>query len=700
VDSVLLNDRYRVTAAIRHANKGGVYLAEDIHTTSAVVIKEGRPHVGTDHYGRDARAIIRHEAEALHRLDGLGVSPRVLEVFTSQHHVFLVEEKLLGMSLERWVNGQLEQGRPLTYGSWWEMARKLVQLLRPVHERGVILRDFNPNNILVVGDRLFLIDLELAQLDNATPAVHQFGGTAGFSAPEQFRGELPARSVDLYSLGAILMFLATTSNPEILLDCDRGRTLAQLVALRLRQPRSPYPLPASAIELIGKLLTEEPSSRPTLLQVSELLAAQRPDVESESMNLWRRPAAAEACSRLRVLSDEQWNELVEGIVAHLDATADFSVGSARVWPSTAYGNETEPCAVQYGAGGVLAVLARLYRHRRTRIVERLLPAVCDWVQNHVREVEHNLPGLYFGASGTALALYEAGVVLQRPDCVALSVALLRRLPRRWPNPDVTHGAAGVGTALLSLWQVTGASDLARLVTEAAEGVVAAMDESGSEITWTVPVDFDSRLAGYSSYGFAHGTAGIGCFLLSAGQALGRDDFVAIACRSGQALIRLAELRDGIAVWSEGPGKHGPLTHWCNGSSGVGTFFVRLSAVDGDAAYLTLAESAARAVMSRRWYSGTAYCHGLAGDGDFLIDLAQSTGSAVYRSWAEEIAATLYDRRVYRRRCAVTPNETGTEITAEFGTGLAGHLGFLLRLRHGGPRMFHPPLIVHAGAASS
>jgi tRNA A-37 threonylcarbamoyl transferase component Bud32 len=695
VDSVLLNDRYCVSTAIRHANKGGVYVAEDTRTGSTVIIKEGRPHVATDRHGRDARAVIRHEAEALRRLEGLGVTPRFVELFIAEDHAFLVEEKSSGVSLERWVALQRDQGRPLPYEAWWTLAEKLTHLIGEVHGRGVILRDFNPNNVLLDQDRLLLIDLELAQLDQGAPTVYEFGGTPGFSAPEQFRGEPPAPSVDLFSLGAILFFLATAASPEMPMDSAGSRTFDELVALRLGRPRLACPPPVQAVDLIRALMSEKPVRRPTLAQVSSLLKARRPDAKRGRVDLWRGPSSKAAYSSTRVLARDQWDELVDGILAHLEATVDLSPGSARLWPSTAYGNETEPCAVQYGAGGVLAVLARLYRHRRTGCVERLLTAVCDWLQRHVRNVEHNLPGLFFGASGTALALYDAGVVLERADCVDLATAVLRRLPTRWPNPDITHGAAGVGTALLLLWQATGVSDLAGLVAEVADAIVAARREEGSQILWTVPVDFDSRLAGYSSYGFAHGTAGIGSFLLAAGRALGRDDLVVIARRCGQTLIELAEQVDGTAIWHEGPGKPGLLTHWCNGASGVGTLFVRLYAADADVTYRDLSESAARAVMQRRWTSGTAYCHGLAGDGDFLLDLAEVTGSTVHRNWAEEIASTLYDRRVYRDRRAVTPNETGMEVTAEFGTGLAGHLAFLIRLRYGGPRMFHPPLTFDA-----
>jgi hypothetical protein len=35
---------------------------------------------------------------------------------------------------------------------------------------------------------------------------------------------------------------------------------------------------------------------------------------------------------------------------------------------------------------------------------------------------------------------------------------------------------------------------------------------------------------------------------------------------------------------------------------------------------------------------------------------------------------------------VVPDESGTDVTVDYGVGLSGVIGFLLRLRYGGPRM--------------
>jgi hypothetical protein len=90
-------------------------------------------------------------------------------------------------------------------------------------------------------------------------------------------------------------------------------------------------------------------------------------------------------------------------------------------------------------------------------------------------------------------------------------------------------------------------------------------------------------------------------------------------------------------------------------------------------------------------SGVAACHGLAGDGEFLLEMGEAAGGP-YRDWAEELAACLHLRSVRRGRQLVVLPEPAGPANLDFGTGLAGVVGYLLRLRHGGPRwwMADPP----------
>jgi len=133
---------------------------------------------------------------------------------------------------------------------------------------------------------------------------------------------------------------------------------------------------------------------------------------------------------------------------------------------------------------------------------------------------------------------------------------------------------------------------------------------------------------------------------------------------------------------------------------VGTFLVRLWAVTGEQRFRDLAHGAAVTVHEGRWYSRNGACHGLAGDGDFLCDLAQLTGDQRYHGWAGDLAALLDARHVLRDGLALITDDSLADTTAAYGTGLAGPVSFLLRLRHGGPRLWLPDhLLPHRPATS-
>jgi hypothetical protein len=110
---------------------------------------------------------------------------------------------------------------------------------------------------------------------------------------------------------------------------------------------------------------------------------------------------------------------------------------------------------------------------------------------------------------------------------------------------------------------------------------------------------------------------------------------------------------------------------------------------GDSRWIDLAVQAGVAVRRSRWYAGTCQCHGLAGDGEFLLDLAEATENRRYRDWAEELIVSLHARRVIRDGRVLVPDETASAVVADYNTGLAGVLAFLLRFSGGGPRLWLP-----------
>ncbi|MBV2153749.1 class IV lanthionine synthetase LanL [Kitasatospora sp. SUK 42] len=736
---VLLAGRYAVTAAIRHGAKGGVFLGREAASGAEVVVKQARAHIEVDRAGTDARDALRHEAELLARLDGQGLAPRAVELIEQEDSVFLVQERIAGQPLGAWVAARLRRdGSPdVDWAEAEPVARGLLDLVERVHGQGLVLRDLSPGNVMVRPDGgLRLVDLELA-----AEAGHRAGsaGTPGYQAPEQGRLSLAGSSVadpavDLYALGGLFFLLATGHDPLLPEDLPRARPVAERLGRWLTLAARTGATARRLAPVVLGLRAEEPALRWGVARVrAELGGAERERAADRAVvtPLWHaanraaRPAPGglpHDGPRLDgpaldgpALDGPALDRLLHDGLRHLSATATPGRPD-RLWPVVPAGERTDPCNVQHGAAGVLAVLARavaadgLPEDVRAQAAHTARTAA-DWIERRVAAEPVILPGLHFGRSGTAWALLDAARVLGDAGAAARAAALARRIAVEWPNPDVCHGAAGAGFTQLRFAAENldnkdfdgtnlGGGDLGGgFLDRAAHGARALLAAARREpygTTWPVPADFDSALAGITHLGFAHGVAGVGAFLLATAEATGDRtllDGAADAARTLGATVRWNGADRRSAWWPQSAGdpEHIRLAHWCSGSSGTGGFLLRLWRATGDAAALDLARAAGRAVLAGRWHSGVSACHGLAGDGEYLLDLAEALDEPEFRTGAQELGRLIASRAALRDGLLVLPDETGIGCAAAYGTGTAGPLAFLLRLRHGGPRLWLDPV---------
>jgi tRNA A-37 threonylcarbamoyl transferase component Bud32 len=669
--AVLLADRFVVRQAVRHNSKGGVFLAEDRDTGGNVIVKQARPHVGARLNGRDERDALRHEWRMLDLFGPLGVTARKVTLFDKDDNLFLVQERIEGTVLTVWAG---ERGAEGPDPRWREtvlgLVERLVDLVATVHGRGHIVRDLTPNNIIVTEDGdCRLIDLETAAMPGTLVGRTH---TPGYAPPEQENapalGPCPGVEVDLYALGATVFYLVTSCQPMLVKDQDeharpwdsRVRTLVDVAV-------AGDPVATELAPMILGLMAEDPARRWDLARVRTFLDG--------------LTTGPEAGSGYRLATADQDKLLHDGLAYTLRTMG----GEARLWPSTGFGANADPCGVQYGAAGVLQLMASMMGTFPQESLTTALRDGANWMINRLASERRPSPGLYFGRAGMAWALYEAGAALDDHDIRSAGLDLALDLPVSWPNPDICHGLAGTGTALLHLWNATGDPRFRDRASDCADELLKVAQRTPDTVLWPIPKDFDSALAGVVHYGFAHGVAGIGAYLLAAGVALGREDCLETAVAAGRTLLDAVDYHGEAAWWGEGPHGGAKMPHWCNGSSGIGTFLVRLHTVTGDWDALEVARAAARAVHGHRLRSGTAACHGLAGDGQFLLDLADLADDPIYREQAEELAAVLWTRATVRDGLLVVPDENALEVTFGWNTGLAGVLAFLLRLRHGGPR---------------
>ncbi|ANP51585.1 class IV lanthionine synthetase LanL [Streptomyces griseochromogenes] len=681
---VRLDDRYVVHEVVRHAFTGGVYRATDERDGSRVIVKQARPHTEATATGEDVRDARRHEAAMLEHFASFGRTPRPVALFEQQGDLFLVQEAIAGLTLRDWVAQNLthDDGDGGEWGLTAALAERLaaglVGLVELVHREGFVLRDLNPNNVMVTEDHeLRLIDLELLARPGER-VVHAH--TPGYAAPEQADARsvdrCPGLTADLYGLGATLLYLVTGVDPLLAPDDPPARPFRRRIASLLESLCRDNPTARRFAPLVLALLHEQPEQRPGLTEVRRALAGQ-PLPQSPPM----LPPAS------RGPTGSELKQLTDDVLEHLLAT--MTPEADRLWPPSSFGATSDPLNVQHGAAGLLSVLNRALGAEPGPQLREAVSTAADWIVGRVGREPRALPGLHFGRSGTAWALLDSAEVLGNDALAGAAADLARRVSLRWPNPDICHGSAGAGMTQLRFWEATGDEDFLRRADKAAESVAAAAVRRDGLLLWPVPRDWPSHLAGLVHYGFAHGVAGTGAFLLAAGRATGDERYLELAGEAARTLVSAARHDDGAAYWTAGPSGGARRTNWCSGSSGIGTFLLRLSQHDKDARVREGAELAAVAVRRSRWQAGTSHCHGLAGDGEFLLDMAEACEQPRYARWAEELALAIHARHTVREGRVLAPDETGTAVTTDYGTGLGGVLAFLLRLRHGGPRLWLP-----------
>ncbi|MCG5219364.1 class IV lanthionine synthetase LanL [Streptosporangium sp. KLBMP 9127] len=678
---VLLGDRFQVREAIRHTNKGGVYRALDTRTGDMVVIKEARPHIAADESGRDTCDLLRAEARALKAIEHLRLAPALVTLFTQSGHLFMAEEMIPGVTLRQWAHeliAELGWGPHLPQAL--ALAGRLTESMTAAHEAGLVLRDFNPGNIMVRPDGSpVLIDLEMAAFDRDPAAGPLRGGTPGYGAPEQWAGAAPAVSADHYSLGATLCYLCTGAPVHLLPERPHARPLADRLTAWLAA-RADGALPPGLTRLLVGLMAEEPGRRWTASQARDVLAAQTPRRATHQDRRDTREIRRDAePSGLR----EECARAVTGLTGYLIGAMDPK--SERLWPGTCAHGAPDPLCVQHGAAGPLAVLARCFEHTGEPRVAEAIDVAGRWIAERLEAGERRPAGLYFGTAGAAWSLLEAGRALSDDRLVGTAVAVARALPASIPIPDITHGTAGVGLTALHLWRRTGEAFFAGRANAAADALIATADQRTEPLSWPAQPDYASRMTGKRLYGFAHGIAGVGYFLLACAQATGRADCLSLAGRVGDTLLTAATT-GRTAMWGSGPGDEPTAPYWCHGSGGIAAFLVRLHQATGDERYAQFAGRSAQAVIDHFWRPVLGQCHGLAGNGDLLLDMAAMTGDDRYAAAAWRQARIILASGAHRDGNLVVPDDHA-DVSATWGDGVSGVLAFLLRLCHGSPRFW-------------
>ena len=228
--------RYVIIDALGQGGMGVVYAAYDTQLDRKLAIKVLRPEFlrGTDTTEIEARLL--REAQAMARLTHPNVAT-VHDVGTHEGRVFLAMEFVDGVTLKEWLK------TPRALRERLQKMRDAGRGLAAAHARGLVHRDFKPDNILVAKDgRVVVVDFGLARSDSDTtpeaplpplPAgapgsgsgksnasfsapltlTGSVLGTVGYMAPEQAFEDAATTASDQFGFAATLYFALYGEKP-------------------------------------------------------------------------------------------------------------------------------------------------------------------------------------------------------------------------------------------------------------------------------------------------------------------------------------------------------------------------------------------------------------------------------------------------------------------------------------------------------
>ncbi len=195
-------------------------------------------------------ALFRSEAAVLASLDDANVV-RLYEYVESPSGAAIVMELVDGVSLREILG---HQGATTAEAALVVLKGSLLGLAA-AHRRGVVHRDYKPENVLVNGDGVSkLTDFGIAARTGDEPFP---AGTMMYAPPEQFAGAPASPASDVYAATATF-YECLAGRPPF-----SGDTVEALMYQHMSQPVPLDPVPEPLRPLVAAGMAKEPGDRPT-----------------------------------------------------------------------------------------------------------------------------------------------------------------------------------------------------------------------------------------------------------------------------------------------------------------------------------------------------------------------------------------------------------------------------------------------------
>lgn len=254
--------RYVLLHELARGDLSIVYRAKPAGSRDSIAFKVIQPR-----YADDEAQVrrFRREAELLRKIEHPNVVRLVDQGTIEDGRDFIALELLVGSTL-----AQARARTPkMSAERTCRIARQVARALRTMHLAGVIHRDLEPSNIVLIGpegaERAKLVDFSRAG-DVGAPArrVRASGDEPGptpdepsYRAPEQVRGRPPHPTMDVFALGVILYEMLAGEHPFYL---PAPEVPGRVAPLTIRS--KVFDAPEELLGLVADCIEEDSSERP------------------------------------------------------------------------------------------------------------------------------------------------------------------------------------------------------------------------------------------------------------------------------------------------------------------------------------------------------------------------------------------------------------------------------------------------------
>lgn len=272
---IFISERYIIHDALGSGGMGAVYRATDRLTNETVALKRVLTTPTTGSTPSPLSMFDTPSSAVIEDFDLRIALAREFQTLATLRHPNIIDVLDYGFDVERLpfftmrllddAQNILEAAQSVSHLERVDFAMQMVRALSYLHRRDILHRDIKPNNVLVAGNHVIVVDFGLAQ---TTDMLAGPVGSVPYVAPEIFRGGSATEASDIYAAGIILYQLFVGAHP---FDLGDRRKLVDNV-LQSQPNLDPLlamseTLTANGIEpkamryVIGQMLEKDPDKR-------------------------------------------------------------------------------------------------------------------------------------------------------------------------------------------------------------------------------------------------------------------------------------------------------------------------------------------------------------------------------------------------------------------------------------------------------